>query len=81
MSGWEFATLREQVAALRSRTISATELLDLTIERIDRFDDKVNAVVVRDFDRARAAAALADAALARGEDGPLLGVPVAVKES
>lgn len=81
MSGLEFATLREQVAALQAKTISATELLELTIGRIDRFDDKVNAVVVRDFDRARTAAEQADAALARGERAPLLGVPVAVKES
>lgn len=81
MPGLEFATLREQVAALRAKTISATELLELSIARIDKFDDKVNAVVVPDFDRARAAAKLADAALARGEDVPLLGVPVAVKES
>ncbi|MBB5918613.1 amidase [Nocardia transvalensis] len=81
MPGPEFATLREQVAALQAGTISATELLELSIARIDTFDDKVNAVVVRDYDRARAAAEQADAALARGERAPLLGVPVAVKES
>ncbi|MFG1791128.1 amidase [Nocardia sp. NPDC049149] len=81
MSGLEFATLRDQVAALRAKTISATELLELSIARIEKYDDKVNAVVVRDFDRARAVAAQADAALARGERAPLLGVPVAVKES
>ncbi|MEV6252583.1 MULTISPECIES: amidase [unclassified Nocardia] len=81
MSGLEFATLRDQVAALRTKTISATELLELTIARIEKFDDKINAIVVRDFDRARAAAKQADAALARGEYAPLLGVPVAVKES
>ncbi|WP_328610043.1 amidase [Amycolatopsis sp. NBC_00345] len=81
MSGLEFATLREQVAALQDNSISATELLELTIARIEEFDGKVNAVVVRDFDRARVAAKQADAALARGERAPLLGVPVAVKES
>jgi amidase len=81
MSGLEFATLREQVAALQSNTVSATELLELTIARIEEFDGKVNAVVVHDFDRARATAKQADAALARGERAPLLSVPVAVKES
>lgn len=81
MPGPEFATLRDQVAALQAKTISAAELLELTIARIEKFDDKVNAVVVRDFDRARAAAKKADAALARGKRAPLLGVPVAVKES
>ncbi|SEO80496.1 amidase [Amycolatopsis saalfeldensis] len=81
MSGLEFATLREQVAALGARSVSAAELLELSIARIEELDEKVNAVVVRDFDRARAAAKQADAALARGERAPLLGVPVAVKES
>lgn len=81
MSGLEFATLRAQVAALAAKTVSATELLELSIARIEEFDEKVNAVVVRDFERARAAAKRADAALARGERAPLLGVPVAVKES
>ncbi|HEY2058188.1 MAG TPA: amidase [Amycolatopsis sp.] len=81
MSGLEFATLRAQVAALAAKSVSATELLELSIARIEEFDEKVNAVVVRDFERARAAAKRADAALARGERAPLLGVPVAVKES
>src|SRR3954452_10445699 len=43
-------------------------------------DPKINAVVVRDFERARAAADDADAALARGERRPLLGLPITVKE-
>jgi len=36
--------------------------------------------MVRDFDRARVAARLADEAIARGESKPLLGVPMSVKE-
>ena len=43
-------------------------------------DPKINAVVVRDFERAREAAAAADAALAKGERRPLLGLPMTVKE-
>ena len=46
-----------------------------------KYDGKLNAVVVRDFERARAAAREADAALTRGERRPLLGVPMTVKES
>ncbi|MEG8180804.1 hypothetical protein GZH49_20025 [Nocardia terpenica] len=42
----EFETLRAQVAVLQAKTISATELLELTIARIEKFDDKVNAAVV-----------------------------------
>src|SRR5262249_3372140 len=41
----------------------------------------INAIVVRDFDRAISAAKTADAAIARGERKPLLGVPMTVKES
>lgn len=76
-----YATLRDQVAALKARRISATELLEQTIARIEAHDDRINAVPVRDFDRARAAAQEADAALAKGEQRPLLGVPITVKES
>ncbi len=81
MPGLEYATLRDQIAALRAKRISASELLDQTIRRIETFDGKINAVVVRDFARAREAAKNADAALARGDQGALLGVPMTVKES
>jgi amidase len=68
------------VQALASREISSRELVDGAIARIEALDPKINAVVVRDFNRARAAADAADAALARGERRPLLGVPMTVKE-
>jgi amidase len=67
-------------AMLDARRISAVELLDHTIKRIESYDSKINAVVVRDFERARAVAREADAALARGERKPLLGIPITVKE-
>jgi len=50
------------------------------IGRIERHDGKINAVCVRDFERALEAARSADAALARGETRPLLGLPLTVKE-
>src|SRR5690242_10239557 len=68
------------VQALASREISARELLDAAIKPIEALDPKINAVVVRDFDQARAAADAADAALGRGERRPLLGIPMTVKE-
>ena len=77
----EFATTIELVEALQTRRVSAIELLDRSIARIEAHDDAINAVVVRDFERARAAAGAADAALARGERRPLLGVPMTVKEA
>lgn len=77
----DYATARELVAALQAGTTSAVALLERSVARIERLDPALNAVVVRDFERAREAARAADAALARGERRPLLGVPVTVKEA
>src|SRR5665213_3612999 len=63
----EYPTVRGLVDDLRARRVSAVELADQAIARIERLDGALNAVVVRDFDRARTAAQAADAALARGE--------------
>jgi amidase len=75
-----YRTAGELLKALADRRASSRELVDAAIARIEALDPKINAVVVRDFDRARAAADLADAALARGERRPLLGLPMTVKE-
>ena len=75
-----YSTAHELVAMLAARQISARELCDEAIARIERLDQQINAVVVRDFDRARAAADAADAALAKGERRPLLGLPMTIKE-
>jgi amidase len=80
-SDWDFASIEGLTEALRSRKLSASELLEHTIARVEALDRRINAVVVRDFDRARDAAKAADAALARGEQRPLLGIPVTLKES
>jgi amidase len=78
--GLHYRTAGELVKALADRKISARELLDAAISRIEALDPKINAVVVRDFDRARKAADEADVALSRGERRPLLGLPMTVKE-
>ena len=75
------ASATDLVAALAARRVSALELADEAIARIEARDKAINAVVVRDFARAREAARAADAALARGERRPLLGLPMTVKES
>src|SRR6266403_2383520 len=75
-----YRTAGELLQALASRRISSRELVDGAISRIEALDQKINAVVVRDFERARTAADDADAALARGERRPLLGLPLTVKE-
>jgi amidase len=66
--------------ALADRSVSARELTDAAIARIEALDPRINAVVVRDFDRAREAADTADEALAKGERRSLLGLPMTVKE-
>lgn len=67
---------------VRRKDISSVELTRYFIDRIERFDSTLNAVPVRDFDRALEAAAAADLALARGEHmGPLHGLPMTIKES
>ncbi len=71
----------ELAKALAQRRVSALELAEAAIARIETRDGAINAVVVRDFDRACEAAKAADAAIARGEHGPLLGLPMTVKES
>jgi amidase len=72
----------ELAAMIRDKEISSVELVESCVDRIERLDGDVNAVVVRDFDRARAAAREADERLAAaGPDGPLHGVPMTIKES
>lgn len=67
--------------AIAAGEASALEVTDAAIARIEARDGAINAVVVRDFDRAREQAKLADLRLASGERSPLLGVPMTVKES
>ena len=75
-----YGTAGELSRKLTAREVSSRELVDAAIARIEALDPKINAVVVRDFERARVAADAADAALARGGHRPLLGLPMTVKE-
>ena len=68
----------ETAAQIRSGALSPLEAVDAAITRIEGLDGAINAVVVRDFDRARETA--------RGmasprPDQPLFGLPMTVKES
>src|SRR5258705_9685899 len=80
-SQWSFKTATELSAALAAKKVSAVELAQDAIGRIERHDGKINAICVRDFERGLEAARAADAARARGETRPLLGLPMTVKES
>ena len=67
--------------AIAAGELTARDACEQAIERIEQRDVTINAVVVRDFDRARAQADAADLRLAEGDRAPLLGVPMTVKES
>lgn len=74
----EIASLTRRIA---DGDISAYDAATQAIERIEAGDGEINAVVVRDFDRALEAAQAADERRARGDHAPLLGLPMTVKES
>jgi amidase len=67
---------------IKSGKISVLEAVDFYIARIEAFDDAINAVVVRDFERARVRAKALDRGLKKLNRVPALyGVPMTVKES
>ncbi len=69
-------------AAVRAGETTAFAECEAAIARIEAGDGAINAVVVRDFDRAREQARAVDARVAAGDtNGVLLGVPMTVKES
>ena len=75
-------TALELAAKIGNKDVSSVELTELYIERIERLDGDINAVVVRTFDDALKRAREADRALASGTSlGPLHGVPMTIKES
>jgi Asp-tRNA(Asn)/Glu-tRNA(Gln) amidotransferase A subunit family amidase len=74
-------TAVEARGLIGQKRLSPSELLASCIARIEAVDHAVNAIVARDFERARDAAQAADAAVMRGDDLPLLhGLPVGIKD-
>lgn len=70
--------LRDLIAR---RQLSPVELMDACIARIEALNAGVNAIAATDFERARAAARAAEAAVMRGDAlGPLHGLPLGVKD-
>ena len=72
-------TLAQARDALRRKEFSATELAEAHIDAVAQ-SRPLNAFVLETPDRARDMARAADARLARGEGGPLEGMPLAVKD-
>jgi amidase len=80
-SEWTFKTARELSQALLAKQVSALELTQDAISRIERHDASINAICVRDFSPALDAARAADQAIAKRVVRPLTGIPMTVKES
>ncbi len=64
------------------RKISPSELLEAYVARIEMFNPRLNAVVYKDFERARGVARAADDLVAKGgELPPLFGLPCTIKDA
>jgi amidase len=82
LKSFPFGSATAQAAALRKGQVSSVDLLKAYLERVDRFNPALNALVVDDRRSAMNRARAADRALAKGELwGPLHGLPMTVKES
>lgn len=76
-----FMTATEMARQIRTRDISAKEVMEAHLAQIERINPQVNAIVTLLPERALESAAKADRDLAKGEDvGPLHGLPVAHKD-
>jgi amidase len=75
-----FASAGDMLAALRAKQLSARELLNLHLSQIECLNPALNAIVTPDYQRAQQAAQAADEARARGNDRPLLGLPLTIKD-
>src|SRR6059058_5518022 len=72
----------ELAAAIKNKAVSSRELLATYLDRIDRLNGPVNAVVTLAVERAEAEASAADEATARGDAlGPLHGLPITIKDA
>ena len=82
MSDIMYSSAKSIAQAIQDRDVSAVEVVQAHLDRIEEVNDRLNAVVKLCADRALEEAREADAALARGESkGPLHGVPMTLKDS
>ncbi len=75
-----FAGAARQAEMVRAGEISPTELVGLHLERIERLDPQLNSFRVVFADKAMLEAEQAEARLKGGDERPLLGVPIAIKD-
>src|SRR5262245_31385158 len=75
-----YAGVRELGRRFRAHELSPVELTEALLRRIERLDPTLRAFVTITADRAMADAKAAEAAIARGDRRPLLGIPVGYKD-
>ena len=82
MSDLAFLSATELAAKIAAKELSAVELLEMYLQRVDTYNPDLNAICVDIRDQAMEDAEAADAALAKGQSfGAFHGVPMTVKES
>jgi amidase len=82
MLSLSFRSAKQLASLIRRKKIGCLELLNLYLERVERHNPKLNAIIFMDVEGARKRARQADRALAKNEVwGPLHGVPMTIKES
>lgn len=82
MAEWARLSALTLAKAIQDKKISSSELLEYFIERYERLNPGINAIVATNFDQARKKAAIADETLTRGEIfGPLHGLPMTLKDN
>ena len=75
-----FAGVAGQVELVRSGAVSARELVELSLGRIERIDPELNSFAAVYGERALQQADEADARVTKGDFPPLIGIPIAVKD-
>src|SRR5215218_938946 len=76
-----FAGAARIAEMVRAKEVSPSEVVDLYLDRISALEPKLNAYRVVLAEGARADAKRAEERLAAGDEAPLLGVPVAIKDN
>ena len=73
-------TITQARELLQNKKISSVQLTEAVFSRIDQVEDKIQAFVHLSREKALQQAKNADARIAAGEEAPLLGVPIALKD-
>ena len=80
MSQLDYLTINQAHQLLKSRKVSSVELANAHIDRIEETESLVHALVTRTAEIALEQAARADERIAKGDIGPLTGIPAVIKD-